>query len=264
MKKLYTVFALILICLNLSAQNQKKEFTEAIEDNSFLIEEAFNQGKGVVQHLNVLNYDPMSKSWDYTFVQEWPLFGMKHQISYDLPLSFAKHSILFENFTVSYRYQLTYKDAWAAIAPRISMFVPINNNIDNNWGAQLNIPISKRLSNAFIAHFNAGLTTFFTRKADRIDNDRKILDTYHMGGSIMALISPKFNLILEYLVEADFNKIDYDYNQFTHTINPGFRYAMDWGKVEVVVGAAAPITLAKNQKTTTGMIFYLSFEHFFK
>ena len=40
-----------------------------IQDNSFLIEEAYNQEAGVVQHISFFSYFPESEDWVYTFTQ---------------------------------------------------------------------------------------------------------------------------------------------------------------------------------------------------
>ena len=53
-----------------------------IEDNSFLIEEAYNQEKGVVQHISVFQRDLTTRAWSYFFTQEWPVRGQRHQFSY--------------------------------------------------------------------------------------------------------------------------------------------------------------------------------------
>jgi len=43
-----------------------------IQDDSFLIEEAYNQERGVVQHINTFQR-LHSGDWVYTFTQEWPV-----------------------------------------------------------------------------------------------------------------------------------------------------------------------------------------------
>jgi len=44
-----------------------------IEDNSFLIEEAYNQEAGVVQHISTFALQRGTRAWVYAFTQEWPL-----------------------------------------------------------------------------------------------------------------------------------------------------------------------------------------------
>ena len=58
----------------------------AISDNSFLVEEAYNQEPGVVQHINGFMWRRRVGAWLYTFTQEWPLVGHAHQLSYTVPL----------------------------------------------------------------------------------------------------------------------------------------------------------------------------------
>src|SRR5215475_14453949 len=61
-----------------------------IQDNSFLIEEAYNQEFGVVQHISSFTRFWDSKDWVYTFTQEWPVPGdPRHQFSYTLPFQHA-------------------------------------------------------------------------------------------------------------------------------------------------------------------------------
>jgi len=52
-----------------------QEFTEATEDNSFLIEEGDNQEVRVVQHIFNGYYLSDTRDMFYTFTQEWPMGG---------------------------------------------------------------------------------------------------------------------------------------------------------------------------------------------
>src|SRR4051812_35883797 len=69
---------------------------DGIRDNSFFIEEAYNQDAGVVQHIMnvVYGYDHSTghdqNRLDLAFTQEWPLFSQTHQISYTLLYSLEK------------------------------------------------------------------------------------------------------------------------------------------------------------------------------
>src|SRR4051794_16707075 len=56
-----------------------------IQDNSFLVEEAYNQEPRVVQHIFAMLRDG-DHHWTGTFTQEWPAGGLAHQLSYTLPL----------------------------------------------------------------------------------------------------------------------------------------------------------------------------------
>jgi hypothetical protein len=52
---------------------------QKLEDNSFLVEEAYNQPDRVVQH--ILAAAAAEGTTGLSFTQEWPLGGRKHQLS---------------------------------------------------------------------------------------------------------------------------------------------------------------------------------------
>lgn len=62
------------------------EESKKIQDNSFLLEEAYNQEAGVVQHIQSFMYMKKSKDWVYAFTQEWPFPDETHQLSYTVPM----------------------------------------------------------------------------------------------------------------------------------------------------------------------------------
>src|SRR4030042_4709620 len=57
-----------------------------IQDNSFLIEEAYNQEDRVVQHIQAFQL-MKDETWAYSFTQEWPASRQAHQLSYTIPAS---------------------------------------------------------------------------------------------------------------------------------------------------------------------------------
>jgi purine-binding chemotaxis protein CheW len=79
---LSTAAALAMLCLMGAAGVRAQE---PIKDNSFLIEEAYNQERGVVQHISTLSRTA-GGDWMYTFTQEWPLPDERHQVSFTLPV----------------------------------------------------------------------------------------------------------------------------------------------------------------------------------
>jgi hypothetical protein len=60
-----------------------------IEDNSFLIEEAYNQEPDVVHHISTFQRSWTTRQWLYTFTEEWPVGGEDHQVSATLPFARA-------------------------------------------------------------------------------------------------------------------------------------------------------------------------------
>ena len=74
----YIVFSFCLanyFINTICAQDVKKFDFDRIEDNSFLIEEAYNQDPGVIQHISNFLYLKQN-TWIYTFTDEWPVPGM--------------------------------------------------------------------------------------------------------------------------------------------------------------------------------------------
>jgi len=78
------IVAIFLLCGFPVVATAQKEPIEVIEDNSFLIEEAYNQEPGVVQHIfqSVYSSGPRQRGWAFAFTQEWPIYGQDHQFSY--------------------------------------------------------------------------------------------------------------------------------------------------------------------------------------
>src|SRR6185503_6254639 len=118
MYKALLLLALVMFVPTLHAQQS----AEPISDNSFLIEEAYNQEPGVVQHINTF-MKTRSGDWMYTFTQEWPVKSMKHQLSFTFVGLNADHKRGFGDTAVNYRYQLVDNDR-VAVSPRISMLLP--------------------------------------------------------------------------------------------------------------------------------------------
>ncbi|MEI8046677.1 MAG: transporter [Bacteroidota bacterium] len=264
------VSALIFMTRHLSAQTgEPQKFDPAIEDNSMFIEEAYNQEDRVVQHISNLVFLPVDEdNLYYSFTQEWPAFGLKHQLSYTLQYySFGKAGVSgFGDIYLNYRYQLSYKENFVACSPRLSLVIPTGNHAkrlgDGSWGLQFNLPVSKRWTNHFINHFNVGTTYYFKVEQKEIGFSHSLV-SYFAGISSIWLISPKFNLMLEcmsYLVAnpAAGNKVDYVNESI---IAPAFRYAIDIKNLQIVPGISFPVSLSKETGTDFGIFFYLSFEH---
>ncbi len=101
---------------------------KGIQDNSFLVEEAYNQEAGVVQHIiNVpISFTRGHAETSPSFTQEWPVFGQTHQLSYTLPYVFNGDDDGFADIRLNYRLQALMEDERIpAFAPRFSWcFLP--------------------------------------------------------------------------------------------------------------------------------------------
>src|SRR2546423_14123210 len=78
---------------------------KGIQDNSFFIEEAYNQEPGVVQHIFNLPIDftNVAREIGPSFTQEWPVFSQTHQFSYTVPYLFTEDDNGMEDMRLNYR-----------------------------------------------------------------------------------------------------------------------------------------------------------------
>jgi len=252
-------------------QHGAEQPAEGIEDNSFFVEEAFNQEERVVQHIfNVLYFRRPLETVVATFTQEWPLFGVDHQLSYTL--AYAHLSAPVEDgmgdLFLNYRYQLFTDSSWAAVAPRLSVILP-TGNVEKGLGMgvvafQVNCALSRWLSDEFITHWDAGMTIFpGVRGADAEGRPtRNTLPWYNFAASVIWLAAPTWNLMLE--TAANFTAIPGgvgDVTRLTEVIvSPGARVAINLEGLQIVPGIAAPVSFI-NGEARLGAFLYLSFEH---
>jgi hypothetical protein len=249
----------------------KEEFPEAIEDNSFFIEEAYNQDPGVVQHISNLQHSfTGQKDFLYAFTQEWPLGGKAHQLSYTAPISLSSsaHPSGFGDILINYRYQLVDDDGWADVAPRLSVILP-TGNVKSGLGTgatglQINVATSKRLSAVIAAHVNAGLT-WLPHMRDESGSSgtvRHTLTAFNVGASVIWLTAETFNLMLEYTTSFSSDMFEGgSIERSTDTIiSPGMRWAINLKSLQIVPGVGIPIMLGRGT-ARMGVFLYLSFEH---
>lgn len=256
----------------------------AIEDNSFLIEEAINQEAGVIQHIFTTAYADGDIVYSYT--QELPLRNDRHQLSFGLSYASLKKpetmtAIAQSNFVssgmgdffVNYRSMLWDKNDWAIVIPRLSLIIPTGNARyqlgAGAWGGQFNLAITKRLSRQLVMHYNAGYTYYSGSDYYRYDKDLNPSLTYerdveiaNIGASAVWLVHPKVNLLLEYVSNFEEEILD-DASiicQHNLTLNPGIRMAFDIGKVQVVPGVGVPFNFENGQYSAMGAFLYLSIE----
>lgn len=129
-----------------AAQSNPPAATAGIADNSFLLEEAYNQECGVVQHIS--SFARFAKDdWLYSFTQEWPVPAQQHQFSVTIPLQSANDATGFGDVALNYRYQaLEGSSGRMAFAPRLSMLVPTGSSScglgSGAAGVQMNLPVS--------------------------------------------------------------------------------------------------------------------------
>ena len=256
----------------------QREPIEFIEDNSFLIEEAYNQEAGVVQHIFnfVYSHDPANRGWAFTFTQEWPMFGQDHQFSYTIPayhlISDGERQYGLGDILLNYRYQaLEEGPGKPAFAPRFSLIVPTGNRDKGTGngvvGYQWSLPFSKKVASRLALHANLGLT-YLPHVRSPLDDGHlspnKSLVSYWVGGSAIFAILPRLHAMLEWLgnFEQDINsETGRAERSFKPLISPGFRAAVvDEEDLQIVVGVGVPIGLNKQANNLAGFL-YFSIEH---
>ena len=262
------LFAILLAANDVYGQGNVVGFSKAIEDNSFLIEEAYNQEPGVVQHISNGQYYGRDIKFIYTFTQEWPITGYKHQLSYDISYLSSESINGVDAISVNYRYQLFYRDDWACVSPRLSLIIPTSNSNnrfgDGTFKAQINLPISKRISESLVTHFNLG-STYHHRIEWRDPGSNKVLRKssfdFHVGGSIIWLTMQNMNLVLEWRTDlVGKSNVTGTIDRSIETIvNPGIRHAININNLQIVQGVSLPVTVGNDVEAVA--LFYLSFEH---
>ena len=254
---------LVLLQSSLVSFSAAEPLAKGIQDNSFFVEEAYNQEPGVVQHiLNVpVFFANGGKESTPTFTQEWPVFSQTHQFSYTTPHTFTEQESGLEDIRLNYRLQaLMETERDPAFAPRFSLVIP-TGDADKGFGHgrlgyEVNLPFSKIVSNRWSIHFNAGGSVFPDV------NDRDLVN-YNLGGSAIYAVSRNFNLMLESVAfwEEDVDSARKVDRTVSVLLSPGARYAFNLPKdSQLVVGLAVPIGLTSDSPDY-GLFFYCSFEH---
>jgi hypothetical protein len=255
-------FVVIFLFIPAFCYSQGKFDFERIEDNSFLIEEAYNQEPGVIQHISAFQI-LQDKTWLYTFTEEWPLKGQKHQVSVTIPVLKSGEAGI-GDIALNYRYQAVLSERMA-FSPRFSLLLPTGNTgkaLGNGVpGYQVNLPASLILSRKIVTHYNLGATLIFSARAP--DDTRSDITNINYGTSIIYLLSGNINLMLEMAgnttrTKPVSNRVITENSLY---INPGCRFAINFRSgLQIVPGLAFPIGVGEGSGNN-GIFLYLSFEH---
>lgn len=244
-----------------------------IQDNSFLVEEAYNQEAGVVQHVGTWERVDGSDDWVFTFTQEWPLFSQRHQLSYSLPWERlgeeAGSRSGVGDVSLDYRYQLVGDGkAPVAFSPRFSLLLPVGDEEEGRGtgalGYEVNLPVSAVLGPRFVTHFNLGAV--WTPGARNDAGDEGDVESYAFAQSFVWLARPKLNLLVEFLYESGEELVGRNLTEDSDGffISPGVRWAHDLPSgLQIVPGIAWTIGVGPSSGEQ-GVFLYLSFEHPFQ
>ena len=245
-------YLLLLTSIPLLAQEKM------IADNSFLIEEAFNQEAGVVQHIFTGFLSGHSSDPGSTFTQEWPVLSQSHQLSLTLDGDRSSGTFGVNSVLLNYRYQVpVFEKNGVFFSPRLSLMVPVRSEYEK-IGLQYNLPLSSQISDHFIMHYNIGGSYTFLENSSISGIQERFV-----GFSAIWMPVYSTNFLLEALAVTAESLEDPETVQTerTVTINPGVRFAVDIGSLQIVPGISFPFLLGKNPPRLDGVFLYLSFEH---
>ncbi len=267
-KLLVQVTRALLLILGLAASSAAQSAAPSagrdrpfeITDNSFFVEEAFNQEPGIFQNAFTVRTGD-GGDWAAGFTQEWPLFSQTHQLSFTIPYASASGESGVGDLAVHYRIQALHERRGSpAFSPRLSVILPSGSASQGlgsgSPGWEVNLPFSKQLGDLYL-HWNAGFTHV---PAAEVDGVARNLLTPRLAASGIWRTHPMFNLLLEGVVEWE-AMTDMGATGRTRaiTILPGFRTGWNAGDTQTIVGVGVPVTFATGQ-TEAGLFVYFSYE----
>ena len=273
MPRWFLISLLCLAPLGLCGQSQTPSPppppSPGIQDNSFLVEEAYNQDWGVVQHISNFTRFWQSKSWGYSFTQEWPVDPHpRHQLSYTIPVVSPDDvsGAGIGDIALNYRYQLVGNgSARVAFAPRLTLLLPTGDFRSGRGaggaGVQMSLPLSVVVNQKVVTHWNVG-TTIVPGARDPA-GDRAAAYGYNLGQSFIWRLHPRFNAMLETVWAGSESVTAPGRTARSHSLflSPGIRWAYNFpGGLQIVPGVGVPIGVGPS-RGEKGIFLYISFEH---
>lgn len=264
--KLILLLVLLAGSANAQPATPPKSAPFQIMDNSFLVEEAYNQPAGVFQ--NIFGILKLGDSWSAAFTQEWPVRSQTHQLSYTVALVGASGENGAGDVVLNYRVQAsTDGDGRPAFSPRASVILPSASAREGlgagSAGLQINLPFSKQTGDWHWT-WNGGLT--WLPRAKVYDDAgageplrRANLLSPFLAGSSIYRVRPMLHFMMESVLAFDESLTPQGTErQTTLTLSPGLRGGWNLGDRQLIVGFAIPI--ARGGGNEIGGFGYFSYE----
>ncbi len=276
------IFALWIAVLTLlsgvTARAAEPRPIDGFSDHSFLLEEAYNQDRGEVQHtLNaVYSNDFWRRGWSFNFEQEWWLFTQDHQVAFSIPFSHLREEGDKQrgvgDIEIEYRYQLTEEGPnIPAVAPGFGFILPTGNRDKGTGngvvGYEWSVAASKKVASRLALHANLGLTYLPKVRVPLDDNKRlspkRSLVSYDVGASAVFALSSNIHMLLEWVgeFEDEINDQGKRERDFKAILSPGIRTAViNKDRLQTVLGVGIPIGVT-GPADNYGVFLYFSVEH---
>jgi hypothetical protein len=239
----------------------------AYEDNSFLLDEAFTQPKGVWQ--NIVNVYARKNDFGTSFTQQIPITD-RHQAGYTLNYSAVGSGgdSGFGDIYLHYSYAWKGKSDRILLMPEFTLIVPTGKNRGyGGWGGQFTLAATKRLSPKVMTHYNIGYS--YVSRADFITSGNSTDRTFfeedlhlqNAAASVVWYVTRRFNLMFESTGGAGKKLVDtHTAKVFNLTLNPGFRVLFKSETAQLVPGLSIPLNFENSSFAGAGVFIYLSYE----
>lgn len=230
-----------------------------IEDNSLLLEEAYNQKPGELQLIQTYETFKDERP-DYNIELEAPLSGTTHQLA----IAFGKEKT-FSDVELGYRFQAINVDG-KILTEGLRLILPtgsLENESDHGvvgyeWLQSATVIFSEKISH----HWNLGVR-IYPNAESRMTSDDRTLTNFIGGTSIVYYYRDNFNFLIEGLFQSEENIDDLGEieSEVSFTLSPGIRFGwdLDSNKTQIVPAISFPISF-NDEKTIPGIFLYLSLE----
>lgn len=236
-----------------------------IEDNSFLIEEAYNQKPGEYQFIQAYRSYQSGKEYKFTSEGEMALGSEKHQLSYQVVRDKEADQGSVGDTTLSYRLQSANQPDFL-MAHRFGLILPTGSVGKQSSYGVTGLRYLQATTFLFQEywdnHWNLGFNHFPEAKVNFSDK-RRTLNEFLIGTSLIYHWKDNLNFLLEGIYETHekLNLRNQKRYEYEFTLNPGVRTAIElsWKKTQIVPGISFPIRYLDDH-IDHGVLVYLSFE----